>query len=84
MTSISSALYSWFASFYVFNLEYDQKAKCVGWFIQDLILGLPDSSRRAASYIYCSCVGFEGKNVVIYIHSEKFSSCNKLCTICYR
>lgn len=48
---IQSALYLWFASFYVFNLEYDKNAKHLSLFFQDVILGLPDTNKRAASYI---------------------------------
>ena len=44
---LTSALYV--ASFYVFKLEYE--AKSFGWFFQDVILGLPDCNRRAASYV---------------------------------
>ena len=48
---IQAALYFWFASFYVFNLEYDKNAKLLSLFFQDVILGLPDTNRRGASYI---------------------------------
>ena len=48
---LTAALYMWFAAFYIFNLEYDKNAKSFGWFFQDVILGLPDSNRRAASYV---------------------------------
>ena len=48
---ISSTLYFWFASFYVFNLEYDKNAKHLSLFFQDVILGLPDTNKRGASYI---------------------------------
>ena len=51
VSDMCSALYSWFAVFYVFNLEYHKNSKCIGWFFQDVILGIPDSTRRAASYI---------------------------------
>ena len=48
---IQSALYLWFASFYVFNLEYDKNAKHLSFFFQDVILGIPDTNKRGASYI---------------------------------
>ena len=36
---------------FVFNLEYDKNAKHVSLFFQDVILGLPDTNKRGASYI---------------------------------
>lgn len=48
---IQSALYFWFAAFYVFNLEYDKNAKHLSLFFQDIILGLPDTNKRGASYV---------------------------------
>ena len=49
--SLQAALFYTFASYYVFNLEYPSKAKNIFSFIQDYILGHPDSNKKSGSYL---------------------------------
>jgi len=37
----------WFATHYVFNLEYSKQAKELALFFQEFIFGLPDNSKTS-------------------------------------
>ena len=41
-TSFSKALMLWFASQYVFNLEYHKTVKSIGLFFEEFVFSLPD------------------------------------------
>ena len=51
LESLKLALFFTVAAYYCFNLEYPTQAKSVFHFIQDYILGQPDSSKKSATYI---------------------------------
>lgn len=40
-----------FAAYYVFNLEYPKQVKSVFYFLQDYVVGHPDSYKRPVTYI---------------------------------
>ena len=50
-TSFSKALMLWFASHYVFNLEYHKTVKTIGLFFQEFVFSLPDKSSKGATYL---------------------------------
>lgn len=49
--SFQQALFVAFCSFYVFHLEYPKEVKNVCFFLQDYVLGLPDSLKRPGTYL---------------------------------
>ena len=49
--SIQDALYTTFASFYVFHLGYPTIVESVNFFLQDFVLGYPDSYCRKGPYL---------------------------------
>lgn len=53
VNSFAKALMLWFASHYIFNLEYEKKVKDVAVFLQEFVFGLPDTSgaKKSASYL---------------------------------
>ena len=50
-TRFTEALFVMFALYYIFNLKYPSQVKNVLFFIQDYILGYPDSCGRSATYL---------------------------------
>ena len=49
--SITNAVFALFAVHYVFNIEYHAKVKDVLYFIQDVVLGCPDTNfKKSAQY----------------------------------
>jgi len=44
----------WFATHYVFNLEYSKQAKELALFFQEFIFGLPDNSKKTSTYLTVS------------------------------
>ena len=51
VTSLRLAIFFTVASYYCFNLEYPTPAKNLFNFLQDYILGQPDSNKKSASYL---------------------------------
>ena len=49
--TLQLALFTAFASYYCFNLEYPMAAKNVLSFFQDYILGYPDSNKKSGAYL---------------------------------
>lgn len=49
--SFQQALFVAFCSFYVFHLDYPKEVKNVCSFLQDYVLGLPDSLKRPGTYL---------------------------------
>ena len=45
------ALFVAFSSYYIFNLAYPKQMQKVLFFLQDYVLGMPDSSRRPGAYL---------------------------------
>ena len=50
-TRFSDALFLMFASYYILNLKYPAKAKCVLHFLQDYIFDYADSFGNNATYL---------------------------------
>ena len=51
ISSFSKALVLWFSIHYIFNLEYCKQAKDVALFFQEYVFGLPDRSKKSATYL---------------------------------
>ena len=51
VSSLHAALFTTFAAYYCFNLEYPQPARQMYCFFQDYILERPDSNKKSASYL---------------------------------
>lgn len=51
VSSLKLAIFCLVAFYYCFNLEYPQPLKNVFYFLQDYILGQPDSSKKSANYL---------------------------------
>ena len=49
--SFQSALFATFSSYYTFHLEYPKSCRNVLFFLQDYVIGLPDSMGRPATYL---------------------------------
>ena len=49
--NLQVALFLVFSAYYCFNLEYPPLAKNIFFFIQDYILGHPDSNKKTATYL---------------------------------
>ena len=45
------ALFVVFSSYYIFNLAYPKQMQKVLYFLQDYVLGMPDSSKRPGAYL---------------------------------
>ena len=64
ISSFSKALLVWFCVHYIFNLEYCKQAKDVALFFQEYVFGMPDRSKKSATYLtvcsdiqsYTSCL----------------------------
>lgn len=50
-TTLQVALFLLFSSYYCFNLDYPVPAKHVLSFMQDYVLGHPDSNKKTATYL---------------------------------
>ena len=51
VSSLQVALFTTFAAYYCFNLEYPSLAKNVFSFLQDYILSHPDSNKKPGAYL---------------------------------
>ena len=51
ISSFSKALLVWFCVHYIFNLEYCKLAKDVALFFQEYVFGMPDRSKKSATYL---------------------------------
>ena len=51
LRTFNMALVVWFASHYVFNLEYVKSLKEVAMFIQEFVFCLPDNIKKSATYL---------------------------------
>ena len=51
VSSFSKALVLWFSIHYIFNLEYCKQTKDVALFFQEYVFGLPDRSKKSATYL---------------------------------
>ena len=49
--SFQEALFVTFSAYYVFHLGYPTVIESVYFFLQDYVLGYPDSSRRKGTYL---------------------------------
>lgn len=49
--TLPMALFTTFATYYCFNLEYPLAARNIFSFLQDYILGHPDSNKKPAAYL---------------------------------
>lgn len=49
--SFQAAIFAMFSSYYIFHLEYPKNCKNILFFLQDYILGLPDSLGRTGTYL---------------------------------
>lgn len=49
--TLQTAIFTAFAAYYSFNLEYPVLAKNIFSFFQDYILGHPDSNRKSGAYL---------------------------------
>ena len=66
ISSFSKALALWFSVHYTFNLEYCKQIKDVVLFFQEYVFGLPDRSKKSATYLtvcsdrvmYCDVFSF--------------------------
>ena len=54
LPSFQAALYIMFSAYYVFNLAYPRQSKNTLQFLQDFVLGSPDSFKRTATYLAVS------------------------------
>ena len=50
-SSFAKAFFIWFCSHYVFNLEYHKYYHDAALFVQEFILGLPDTKKKSANYL---------------------------------
>ncbi len=51
VSTLQVALFLVFSSYYCFNLAYPVPAKNIFYFLQDYVLGHPDSNKKTASYL---------------------------------
>lgn len=51
ITTFTKALMLWFASHYVFNLEYCKSIKSIALFFQEFVFSLPEKSTKGATYL---------------------------------
>lgn len=49
--AFSNALFIMFSLYYIFHLEYPKSVKNVMFFLQDYVLGYPDSLKRPGVYL---------------------------------
>lgn len=54
LPSFKMALYIMFCAYYVFNLAYPRQSKNTLQFLQDFVLGSPDTLKRTATYLAVS------------------------------
>ena len=54
VSPFTKALMLWFATHYMFNLEYSKQAKELALFFQEFIFGLPDNSKKTSTYLTVS------------------------------
>ena len=50
-SSLQDCLFTTFAAYYCFNLEYPLPAKNILYFFQDYVLGHPDSRKKSGAYL---------------------------------
>lgn len=54
VSSFSRAICLWFATHYIFNLEYSKPLKEVCLFIQEFVFKLPQTTKKTATYLTTS------------------------------
>ena len=55
---MTNAIFTLFAVHYVFNLEYNVRVKDFFRFVQEYLMSIADSSKKAANYVNI-CMGIE-------------------------
>lgn len=54
LKTFTKALFVWFATHYIFNLEYDHHIKETALFYQEYLFGEPDTCIKSSTYLSVS------------------------------